>query len=979
MTHPFSFSWIRCPLAILALSSFNFIAPVQAQMVIPGNFNVSPVGAATYTIPIQTPPGIANIEPKLALSYNSRSGNGLLGVGWSLSGLSAITRCPQTQFQDASRTGINYTSSDRFCLDGKRLMVVSGAYGAASSEYRTEIDDLSRIIAYGAAPGGGPNYFIVKNKYGQTFEYGNTTDSKINVTGLSPQVVRTWALNKINDSKGNTLTVSYTQDTTNSVFNGGYYPTSILYTSNSATGLTATNNIMFSYDLTRADQISGYLGGYAYLNRARLTAITTQTNSTNVLTYSLSYEPGSSTGRSRLKSIGVCSASGNCLPSTTLSYPTDLTALPSVQTHTMTGDTALLTDKVWVALDVNGDGWSDLIHFHHNGNYTRLINNSNGTYSATNFSQTIDPVDPYTDSSVQWLTLDVNGDGLMDMVHVTSSQQLYVWKSTGTGGFTISSFYSPVGGGWLLADINGDGLLDLVHTEPLQPTLYMHISNGDGTFTYQQNGVAGAPIDAAVKVMDANGDGRADLIYLSYNNNLGQGGIHSLLSKGDGTFTVKAQNIVPESLKSSAYIQSDVNGDGLVDLIMIHPELYSQPQPSVYISKGDGTFDRRVLSSGVDPTTTMTGGAWFISGEYHGNNLLDFVHQYTSTYNNSYLWSARGDGTFNITAFANGSLGESIGIEGISILGDFSATGSLDTIKIINNTTYETWSATDQSKDIPSSIIDGLSKSIQWTGNTLAHLPYNSYSKSLTSTPTVLTVSPAIPVVTSVKITEPKGVQRETRYAYDSARFEPKGRGFLGFNWIQSQNVDTGIYRRSVYNLNFPFLGMISMDGIGINGGTGWSYFNLTTNTWSCINPATGTACTVNAGNRYFIYPSQIDTVPNDFNWPLPRTRVQNQNVDNYGNIGTIITSTLNSDGSNTGYSKTTTNTYYNDTTNWYIGRLLKSTTTSTSPITLPTPVIPGSGGLAPAPAPTAPNTLPPGWSQMPIGTLVTIINYLLF
>ncbi|RTL57720.1 MAG: hypothetical protein EKK46_02610, partial [Rhodocyclaceae bacterium] len=42
-----------------------------------GQFSVNETGAATYTVPIQVPPGTAGIEPKLALSYNSQTGNGL--------------------------------------------------------------------------------------------------------------------------------------------------------------------------------------------------------------------------------------------------------------------------------------------------------------------------------------------------------------------------------------------------------------------------------------------------------------------------------------------------------------------------------------------------------------------------------------------------------------------------------------------------------------------------------------------------------------------------------------------------------------------------------------------------------------------------------------------------------------------------------------------------------------------------------------
>lgn len=48
----------------------------QATMVTPGQFSVSASGAATYSIPTQVPPGIAGLEPKLAINYGSQSGSG---------------------------------------------------------------------------------------------------------------------------------------------------------------------------------------------------------------------------------------------------------------------------------------------------------------------------------------------------------------------------------------------------------------------------------------------------------------------------------------------------------------------------------------------------------------------------------------------------------------------------------------------------------------------------------------------------------------------------------------------------------------------------------------------------------------------------------------------------------------------------------------------------------------------------------------
>lgn len=54
-----------------------------------GVASVSPWGAATYSIPLTLPPGTNGLAPSLSLNYSHNSGDGLLGVGWS------VTQQPQ--------------------------------------------------------------------------------------------------------------------------------------------------------------------------------------------------------------------------------------------------------------------------------------------------------------------------------------------------------------------------------------------------------------------------------------------------------------------------------------------------------------------------------------------------------------------------------------------------------------------------------------------------------------------------------------------------------------------------------------------------------------------------------------------------------------------------------------------------------------------------------------------------------------------
>lgn len=68
---------------------------------------------------------MAGLVPNLSLNYNSQAGIGIAGLGWTLEGASAITRCPQTRATDGAYGAVNLNTADRFCLDGQRLILVS--------------------------------------------------------------------------------------------------------------------------------------------------------------------------------------------------------------------------------------------------------------------------------------------------------------------------------------------------------------------------------------------------------------------------------------------------------------------------------------------------------------------------------------------------------------------------------------------------------------------------------------------------------------------------------------------------------------------------------------------------------------------------------------------------------------------------------------------------------------------------------------
>ena len=137
-----------CVLSVLATTTAHADG-VGATL---GEFAANDYGAATYRIPIMVPSGAGGFQPEIALAYDSQGANDLAGLGWTLQGLSLIRRCPRTLAHDADYRGafqVLFDGRDRFCLDGQRLRLVSGGYGADGSEYRTEIESFSRVRAHG--------------------------------------------------------------------------------------------------------------------------------------------------------------------------------------------------------------------------------------------------------------------------------------------------------------------------------------------------------------------------------------------------------------------------------------------------------------------------------------------------------------------------------------------------------------------------------------------------------------------------------------------------------------------------------------------------------------------------------------------------------------------------------------------------------------------------------------------------------------
>lgn len=374
-------------------------------------------------------------------------------------------------------------------MDGQRLMVISGTYGADSSEYRTEVESFSKIIAHGNA-GTGPAWFEVKTKSGQIMQFGNSTDSRVLAQGKT--TARNWALNKVSDTKGNYFTVTYTNDTTS----GQAYPTRVDYTANDRASLAAYNSVRFVYD-SRPDVVPAYQVGSLQQTTVRLINVQTYADSAMVADYRLAYTQGSSTNRSQLTSVTLCDGAGStCLPATTFTWQS---GTATATTNVASANGTLSGYRPYVG-DFNGDGIADVMWDAENltpststgtrvlwtgtgGNFTSTSNFAGQNGQLSGYAPVIADYNRDGRSDVWWYA--ANGGG--------STGANTRWFSTSSGSFTVAA--GPTVNGAVVgspSDLDGDGRADMTWTTT--NFMRMWISNANGTSPNLPTSMAAPPI-----------------------------------------------------------------------------------------------------------------------------------------------------------------------------------------------------------------------------------------------------------------------------------------------------------------------------------------------------------------------------------------------------------------------------------------------------------------------------------------------------
>src|SRR5947207_4975184 len=443
-----------------------------------------------------------------------------MGPGWSLTGLSAIVRCGKTWASTGgtattvgSPAAVTLSTTDDICLDGNRLRKTSGNQLAAGSTYQTEIADFSNVTAY-STQGNGPQYFIVQGKDGRSYEYGNTSDSRIFGSGATTPYA--WALNKVRDRQSNSMVFTYSGGTAVTLtkiqytispggLNTALYEVDFHYVA--PTGGTTITKIVAGWEVSQANQLDN------------VTVLSLQPSSTIVRKYQLGYAASATTNRPVLQTVQECGGSSgtDCIRPTTITYQSGSPGWSSTPTAT-----GLTGQYGFMPVDLNGDGIPDALYGKVSGSnivwYARIA-------TPTGYGPEI-PTGATTNNSSPIIGA-FDGTGKQEFLVIVGNYLSVYYYDPNACGSNCAGFKSaPTNAPWccysFAGDWDGDGLPDLVvNSNPevdvlrntTQPGQAVRFATQSSSEYYYPSGTSYIGLyPPRVSPADFNGDGRADLL-----------------------------------------------------------------------------------------------------------------------------------------------------------------------------------------------------------------------------------------------------------------------------------------------------------------------------------------------------------------------------------------------------------------------------------------------------------------------------------
>jgi Insecticide toxin TcdB middle/N-terminal region len=669
--------------------------------------------------------------------------------------------------------------------------------------------------------------------------------------------------------------------------------------------------------------------------------------------------------------VTVCDGGGTCLPATTFAWqnagqPFTNPALwiASYGNVAATGGFDEQSNYPRYLADVNGDGLPDVVGIAGANVYVSL-NVGSGfadpqlwlscsfttvcggwpTQSVTTVPASCNGVSCVGAMSGSYprLVMDMNGDGRADILGIGATA-IYVSLGTGSG-FTgpqtwlnCSFTANCAGSGFnddnvyprYVVDVNGDGLPDIVGFGGSD--VYVSLNTGTGfsgpqawlhcSFTVTCGGWTDNT-NYPRFLMDVNGDGLADIVgfsgdhvYVSLNTGSGFAGPQAWLYC---SFTLTCGGWPNDAAVYPRWL-IDVNGDHLPDIVGISGN-------DVLVSLNTGT-GFATPQTWLHCSFTPTCGGWPSDTGYprylidvNGDGLPDLVgfsgaNVYVSLNTGSGFGGPQVALSCSFTISCAGWTDNNVFPR---IMTDLNGDGLADIAGFGANGVNVSLVSGPGKPDLLTSVTTGMGIVTTVTYKTL--IGGTTYSPDSGSKLPTIDVMGATNVVSRVDTSNGVGGAYGSTYSYVGAKADLAGRGFLGFRQMAVKDLQTNIADTTTYRQDFPYLGLVA----STTRSFGTQTLGQSTNTYQFSN-ASGTTAISPASAPYRVSLSQNVSSGNDLDGSaLPTVTTSNQ-YDAFGNATQVVVSTPD------GFSKTTTNTFTNDATNWYLGRLVGASVTSVAP-----------------------------------------------
>ncbi|MBG6131248.1 RHS repeat-associated protein [Aquimarina sp. EL_43] len=619
-----------------------------------GSLSVSPAGGANYVVPIAVPPGIGGVAPEIAISYDSQAGNGIAGWGWNVSGLSVIKRIPATQYHDGGIDPVDFDAKDRFALDGQRLLLKSGTYGANGAVYETENYSNLKITSFGTSPYGtsyGPAYFVVQYPDGSVGHYGNNTNSRSRLE---------YALTYWENPLGIRINYSYRTVSDKNII-------SIEKITYGAKGAAASiNEIRFEYG-NRTRNENSYINGILFIRETLLKEIKVFGNGTPYRNYVLNHD-ATTLGYDRV--IGIQEKTGDNTQSHSpilFTYP--ITA--STVTHTPTTSNLGVVNieqrnAETVSLDLTGNGKMDFIVYPKNtkDKFWIFKGDKFNIPSTINTGGKFEKIFPVTLLNQQNKLL--AGQGLTVIQNKSDNKVDFKVYSNGT----VHPIYLQYTKTWtapaptdcvripqnyISGDFNGDGLTDIVAVSGrcrTTNTAKVTLINLDKRLTSNfaiHTGTLQSALSASDRLFpaDVNGDGKTDILQIK------SGQIYVYTITDNNALQLLWKNTTPIIKSNLPVLLGDYNGDGKADFLMPHKN--NTTAFNLFASKGNDFLVTSHSNGFRFNATNFNGSNGVLSGynlipvDINGDGKTDIIDYSTTTTNNSTT------GTQNVKVFYNKS------------------------------------------------------------------------------------------------------------------------------------------------------------------------------------------------------------------------------------------------------------------------------------------------------------------------------------